>query len=275
MLWTPKQGILRVEHNTGAVGATNIGTTVTTGASSSTKGAVAELIASTSFDAYWMRVFATKYGGVAATAAQGCLDILIGAATEDVLIPNLLMGYCGGVGGRGAKVWDFPLHVPAGSRLSAQAAGIRTSTNLYVAVYLYGGDAYPPWRVGGHVTTYGIGTVPDGTTVTPGSSGAEGSWTEITASTTSGHFCLVPSFQCSGDTAIQAANVVVDLGVGSATESQIAEGYWFGTDTAEGMDGPYPSMPCFFDIPSGTRLVMRASHQGTPDLVNGAIHAVT
>jgi hypothetical protein len=278
MLWVPKKGVLRVEHNTGGVGAGTLGTSVTTGAASSTKGTPAELIASTSFDAYWVRVITSIYGALA-TDSRGCLDILIGAATEEVLIPNLLMGYCGvfsTAASVGPKFWDFPLYVPAGSRIAAQAAGARLSTAMRVAIFLYGGDGSPPFRTGSKVTTYGIGTVPDGTAITPGASGAEGAWTQIVAATSEDHFALVPSFQIGGDTTTSNLAYALDLGVGAATEEEIAQSYWYSTDSAERITGPLNSMPRFQDIPSGERLSMRVSNSGANDAnYNGAIHAVS
>jgi hypothetical protein len=277
MLWVPQKGVVRVEHNTGAVGTATPGTSVTTGSTSSTKGTPAQLIASTAFDAYWVTILASNYGN-AATASQGAMDILTGAATEDILIPNLLMGHCGSIAaaGKGPKRWDFPLYIPSGTRIAVQAAGARTSTAFRVWIYLYGGDGLPGHRVGTRVTTYGMGTVPDGTSITPGASAAEGSWTQITASTSQDHFAFLPSFQATGDTTLNNRLLTVDLGVGAATEEQIMEGYWFATDGGEFMDGPYPSMPCFHDVPASTRLVMRASNSGANDGgYNGVIHAVS
>lgn len=278
MLWVPQKGVLRREHNLGSVGGSPLGTAVTTGASASTKGTPAQLIASTSFEAYWVRVMATTYGNTTATASEGSMDILIGAATEDILIPDLLMGYCGGDTATqcGPKVWDFPLYVPAGSRLSAQAAGARVSTAVRVQIFLYGGHGYPPFRVGSKVTTYGIGTVPNGVTITPGASGAEGTFTQITASTSQEHFAFVPSFQVSTDTTTNNRVIAVDLGIGAATEEEIADQWIYRTDVNEAMEGPWNAMPCFQDVPSGTRLAMRASNNNTNDgPYNGAIHAVT
>src|SRR5262245_10721750 len=113
MLWVPKKGILRVESNVGSAGTLEPGTVVTTSGSANTKGTPAELSASTAFDAYWVKIQAWGYaaGGV---ASQGSMDILVGAATEEVLIADLLMGYCGGGGtsaGNGPKMWDFPLYI--------------------------------------------------------------------------------------------------------------------------------------------------------------------
>jgi hypothetical protein len=270
-------GQIQVQHNLASTAASTWGTTVTTGGTTATKGTPAQLIAATSFDAHWIRVIASSYG-TAATVSQGSFDILIGTSTEEVLIPDLLMGYCGGdlsAASNAGKVWDFPLYIPAGARLAAQAAGARITTAVQVSVFLYGG--YIPFgRVGSKVTTYGMGTVPDGTSITSGASGAEGSWTQITATTIDDHFALMPSFQITGDTTLSGRNYAVDIGQGAATEEQIAEGYMYSQNVQEQMSGPWNPMPCMVQVPSGTRLVMRASCSGTTATgLNGVIHGVT
>jgi hypothetical protein len=279
MLWVPQKGIWRMETNVGTVGANPYGTSVTTGGAAATKGTVVQLIASTAFDAYWITVLATGYG-LAATDSQGALDILIGAATEEVLIPNLLMGFCSPTNsatGVGPKRWDFPLYIPAGSRIAAQAAGQRVSTAMRVSVFLYGGDALPPFRVGRKVTTYGMGTVPFGTTIVPGASAAEGAWTQITASTSEDHFCFVPSFQAGTDTTLTRLMFSYDIGIGAATETEMVQGYLFTTTDNEMMRGPENPMPGFFDAPSGSRIVARVSNSGVNDAgnYNTVIHAVS
>ncbi len=274
-LWVPNKGDLLTQSNLPTVGSASLGVAVQTGGSSSTKGTPVELIGSTSFDSFWVEIFAEGYA-VSAGASQGCLDILVGASTEDILIADLLFGNCGGALTQqtGPKRWLFPLYIPAGTRIAAQAAGTRVSTNFDVGIKLYGGRGYPDCKIGSRVTTYGIGTVPAGTTVTPGGSGAEGSWTEIIASTTDDHFCLVPSFQFN-DTTVTALGVYqVDLGCGSATEELLGSFTYF-TQATESMDGPHEAFPVIQNIPASTRLVMRASSSVAVNTSNGAIHAVS
>ena len=276
MLWVPQKGKLRIEHTFGTASTGSI--TATTGASASTKGSVAEIIASTSFDSYMIAIMASQYGA-SATASEGALDILVGAATERVLIPNLLMGYCGGNTAdnlNGCKIWLFPLYIPAGTRIACQAAGARTATAVRVGIKLWGGDGFPKFRVGTKVTTYGMGTVPNGTTITPGASGAQGSWTQITASTGEDNFAFVPSFQVAADTTTNNRYLSLDLGIGAATEQVIGDGHVFMTNATEHMAGPFPCFPVYHDVPAGTRLVMRASCNSTIDGgYNGVIHAVS
>src|SRR5262245_12573571 len=267
MLWTPQKGLLRCEHNLGGQptnGQLIPGTVVTSGASSSTKGSWAELIAATAFDSYLAVV---SMAGVQGTtlSSKACLDIGIGAATEEVLIPDLLAGAASSVGTAsdtcGPKLWTFPLFIPSGSRLSARFACERTSFATRVAIWLYGGNGYPPFRVGSKVTTYGVASVPTGITITPGASGAEGSWTQIVNATSEDHFAVVPSFQVSGTT-VSIRVLTIDIGVGAATEEEIAAQYWFPHESVEGCAGPTPPFPAWADIPSGTRLAMRASCSG-------------
>lgn len=278
MLIIPQTGVVRVQHNTGSVGTATIGTAVTTGAAAGTKGNPVQLIASTLFDAYWVTIMTDNYAA-ATTASRGCLDILIGAATEHIIIPDLLFGNSGGISStakHGPKRWDFPLYIPAGSRLSAAAAGDRTSTNVGVSIYLFGGDGMPKDRCGGRVTTYGV-TVPAGTAITPGASGAEGAWTEIVASSSYDHIAFLPSFQ-EGGTTINLRNYTIDLGIGAAgAEKEICSGFWFQADTNESIQGPFPSMAFADDVPAGTRLCLRASNSGTNDAggYSAAIHAVS
>ena len=281
MLWVPQKGRLLQQHNTGSVGSLNIGTNVTTGASAGTKGSAAELIASTNFDAYLLEIHAGDYG-LSATACEGMLDILIGTATEEILIPNLLMGHCAGpnlaaIPASLGKSWLFPLYIPAGSRIAAQAAGARVSTVVRVAVRLLGGHGMPPFRVGSKVVSYPTSpSVPRGQPVTPGASGATGSFAEMVASTSEDHFALVPSFQVETDTTLTQKAYNLEFAVASAPEVLIATGYWYVTGTGEGMTGAWPALPCFADIPSGSRLALRVSNSGTNDAAYGAmLHCVS
>lgn len=276
MLHIPQKGRWLTQHNVGSVGTTTPGTSVTTGSTSTTKGTPAEIFSSTNFDACLIEICASNYFA-SSSDSRGCLDILIGAATESVLIADLLIGGCGGYTGAngGPKIWRFPLYIPSGSRIAAQAAGIRVSTAFQVQMRLYGGIISPPFRVGGRVDTYGV-TVPDGTTITSGASGAEGSWTQITASSSRDHFCLVPSFQLGNDTTINSRGLSVDVGVGAATEEEIGPSYLYVTGTSESLSGPWGYYePMFVDVPSGTRLAMRASCSGTVDAYAGALHGVS
>lgn len=276
MLWQPRKGDERCEHNTGAVGTVTIGTAVTTSGTASVKGTPAELITSTAFRSTRCVIIATEYAA-SGVASDGALDILIGAATEEVLIPNLLMGYCpSSNGGQGCKMWEFPLDIPSGSRIAAQAAGLRLSTAFRVAIYLYGGSGYAQGPVGTKVTTYGITTVPNGTTVAPGASGAEGAFTQITASTTEPCIAIVPSMQFTNQTSVANRALALDIGVGAATEEEIMAQIHWHTNSTEYIVGPLNPRPAFKAVPQGSRLAVRMSNSSTNSAgYDVALHCVS
>lgn len=276
MLWIPQKGALKVVTNMGVVGSTTPGASVTTGAAAATKGAPVELLsaATVAFDVFWLTIVAHGYA-VNAGRSEGAMDILAGAATEDVLIPNLLFGNCGTWATGRHKWWDFPVYIPAGTRISVQAAGQRTATAFRVGIYAYGGVSCPPWRVASKVVTYGV-SVPGGTALTPGTSGAQGSFTQITAATSEAHWGIVPSLQAGNDTGLAANALAMTVGVGAATEEQVGGPYSWTTETAETLMGPTPSFPMMEDIPSGTRLAARASASGsTADALEVALHCLS
>ena len=212
MYWSPPQR-LRTQSNAPAIATLTPGTAITTGATSSTKGSPAQIFATTNFDTWGVTLVFSDYGA-GATASDACFDLLIGA-NDDVLIPNILCGYSPVSQQLGSQRYWFPLFIPAGVKVSGRAAGLRTSTTMQLQLFLEGGTLSPPWRVGSRVTTYGITTVPNGTNVVAGNA-AEGSWTQMTASTSDDHFYLVPSFQLTNETNISGRSVLIDYGVGGS-----------------------------------------------------------
>jgi hypothetical protein len=278
MLWVPEKGRLLRQHNLGTIGSTP-GTSVTTGAAASTKGSPAEVFASTAFDSYLVEVSAWGYGS-SATDSKCCLDVMAGAATEEIIIPDLFVGYTEASSVTSivrAPSYFFPLYIPAGTRVSVRAAGQRVSTSFRVGINLWGGNAIPPFKVGREVVTYGITVLPLGQSVVPGASAAEGSWTEIVATTSEDHFAVMPGFSWGDDTTKQTRTYYVDIGVGAATEEQVAANYAYGMTGAEVGYGPFPAWPTFIDIPTGTRLTMRVSNSGTNDAgsYTGVIYGVS
>lgn len=269
MLWTPQKGRMTVVSNIGIVGTATPGTDVVSNATTLLDGAVTELIsaAANTQDSWGISLYITSTGA-SATAAEACMDILIGGATDDVLIPALICGY--GVMGKAWWNYFFPLHIPQGKRIAASLASVRVSITSRVICHLYGGSP-PPFRVGRKVTTYGTQVNnARGQAVVPTTSGGTASVTQITASTAEDHFALMPGFCIETDSASTAYNANIGIGVGAATEDRV--GTWIFTGTAsEESGGPIPNMPAFVDVPAGSRLSILASGSGTNDLAYGGL----
>lgn len=274
MLWLPGSPGVKVISNHGLVGTTTPWTAVPSSATTNTYGTVTELIsAANNTQNSWGIEVSVYRTGASAAARQGCIDILIGGATDDVLIPGLL---CGGTYNSANRTWFFPVHVPAGVRIAAQHANVGTSISARVGIKLFGGTP-PPFQVGRKVTAYGTKINNSrGQAVTPTASGGAASVTEFTASTTEDHFAFLPSFQISTDTAIAAVGVTnIGIGVGAATEERIGT-WWFFADTQEAQSGPISPMPAWREVPAGSRLTMLASYSTTNEAAyDGIVHAIS
>lgn len=129
------------------------------------------LIASTSEHSYGIFVRCMNTA-VATTITDALVDIAIGAAaSETVIIPNLIAGHLGATGiasmGMGG-MYFFPIVIPSGTRISATAQGTVVSDTVHVAVHLLQCPLPGMWY-GQRVTAYGADTGNSrGTALSPG-----------------------------------------------------------------------------------------------------------
>jgi hypothetical protein len=191
--------------------------TVTSSATANTKGSWTQLDAATGFEATSLVLTVnTQFGDT-----QYLLDIGVGGAgSEQVLIPNLHFAYANGT----VAVLTFPISVPAGSRISARVADNFGGSIIYVSgVVLVGGFVDPPPFQS--VVTYGADTTKSaGTLVDSGATvDTKGSWTQITASTTSSHKGLMVSMSRPdmGVAMTAAYAQLADIGVGGSGSEQV------------------------------------------------------
>lgn len=277
MIGVAQFGDVRVVTNGGIVGvSTAPGTAVPENATTLLYGTVTELIsAANNIQDSWgieVSVFET---GASATANECSIDILVGGATDDVLISSLLVG---GAYAATPRTFFFPVHIPAGLRVAARLASVRTgiTPDPTVLVTLYGGTP-PPFKVGNKVITYGTKiNNARGQAVTPTASGGAASVTQMVASSTDDAFYLLPGFQVAVDTTIAAAGwLAVGIGVGAATEERIGT-WWFGKSAAEHQYGCYPTLGAFRNVPAGSRLSLLVSNGTANDSDHdGLIYAVS
>lgn len=275
MLWLPNNGRVNVITNAGIVGTATPGTGLPSNATTLLDGAVTEIIsAANNVQESWGIKIWISSTGLAATAAEACADILIGGATDDVLIPALICGYAVAQGsGYG---YYFPLHIPQGKRIAARLASVRVSITAQIVIWLYGGSN-PPWQVGRKVTALGTQiNNARGQAIVPTASGGAASVTQLIASTAEDYFALAPGFQAATDTTITPNGYVnIGIGLGAATEDRVGT-WWFSKTTGEDMGGPWPTFPVFRDVPAGSRVTMLASNSGANDAAyDGLVYAVS
>lgn len=254
--------LVGVSRTVGSVPASTQGTTITSNASVDTKGSWVELTSATTIPASWVLVqFANA--GVGANAAGGrfLVDIGIGAATEQVIIPDLMF-YSRGLGG-GMTPYLFPLSIPTGSRLSARSQDSTGGQSVEVVVTLFAG-APTASGVPSIVSAYGSTTGSMGTNIDPGGTAhTDSSWVELTASTDRDHHWLVIAGSF-GDGAVANARWLFDLGIGAATEQEIVSDLLHGANATNDFgDSPVIAFPYY--VPKGSRLSGRVRSTSITD----------
>jgi hypothetical protein len=132
------------------------------------------------------------------------------------MIPNLDAANTGGLSSidQPPAVYWFPLFVPAGSRLSANAQASTASDTVVVGVFLFGKPTMPVWA-GRKVTAYGADTANSrGTSFTPGAS-SYGSAAQLSASIGDPIRAMQIAYSGLESTALATDRYLMRVGVGS------------------------------------------------------------
>lgn len=242
----------------GITASASRGTTVTASATANTMGAWVQLTAATARESTWCEVHVHS-----STAARDYLiDIGIGGAgSEVVLIPYLVSGSGTGSISRGAD-FRFPLLIPAGARISARCQSGTGSSTIRVSMTL-GGGGFTQEAGMGQVSAYGaVAASTAGTTVDPGGTTAntKGAWTQLAASTTAPIRALLIG-QCNQlQSTRTSCDWLMDVGIGGAgSEVVVLPDLHFECSTTDDTIIPQARGPWFVDIPTGSRLSVRAA----------------
>lgn len=243
-----------VSRNIGGDTSDSGGAAVTPGAGS--KGSWVEIIGSTEFDAHWIEVYCGVGGGYFR------VDIGIGAATEQVIIPDLY--FVQRTTGSDHPPYMFPLFIPKGSRISARAARHVGTTATDITVNLFSGSVAGPPPVASRVSCYGSVAVANGTNIDPGGTAhTKSAWVQITSATERDHHWLVLSTR-NGNGGSPTSQWLLDVGIGSATEQVLVENILMTLDSGTSFSmGSRRHLPLF--VPAGSRLAIRAQCSNTTD----------
>lgn len=227
------------------------GTSVAASLTANTKGSWVELVSATGRASK-----SVKVTGNPNSAAAYLLDIGVGAAgSEQVLIADV---HHSGINQVPLSA-EFPVSIPAGSRVAARLACSTAFAEMTTTAYLSSsGFSGPP---GLHrVVTYGaVPASSNGTVIDPGSTAnTKGAWVELVLSSTAAHRALVMAVGNNNNTAAVATTWLIDIGVGGAGFEQvlIADFRVQATATETLVPG---STPVFgVTIPEGSRLAVRS-----------------
>lgn len=232
---------------------------ITSGGSAHTKGAWTELIAATEHDANWIAISSNSHS----VSTVGLIDIGIGAAAEQILIPDLFV-IARNAGG-GFPPYLFPVFIPKGSRITARWQNAAISATARVSVHLFGGTLLSGGSGPSIVSGYGATASSLGTNIDPGATANTWSaWTEMTAATDRDHRWLVLSGRYGDGAPAATVSHRVQIGIGAATEQVLVPDIPITVDTiADFAFSAVTAYPIF--IPKGSRLTLRVRASVTAD----------
>lgn len=159
----------------------SFGTSITGSGTANVKGSYTQLLSALAEDAYMVYIRITD-GNTNATGRDGTVDIGIdpaGGTSYSVLIPDLLASQAG-ASADGAHIYWFPVRIPAGATVAARTSQSVISATCRVSIAVRGKPSRPdliPW--GTTVTAFGVGASSNGTSITPGTSGADGTYVSL------------------------------------------------------------------------------------------------
>lgn len=251
---------VRQSNNSARPSATQ-GTSVTPAVGS--KGSWVTLIASLNFDTYGLLICINN-NSASAASRNSAMDIGIGAAaSEVVLIPNLIAGNAAGYTSGGLWYY-FPIFIPAGTRIAARAQStVVTAFNTFVQALQ---KPLNPALTRRAYFAEAIGmTLPQGTSVTPGTT-SEGAWTLLGTTTRELWHWQIGGQISSADATHNAAAIHMDLAVGNGTNFQILmDSVLLATSTTEFANMPLMLPGVELAVAPGSSLYTRAQSSGAVD----------
>lgn len=263
--WTDNFGT----PGTGASAATDGYGVAMTAGTSSADGSVTEIVPALAHDCEYLWLGIQGFA-ISGSASSALLDIMIdpaGGTSWSELISDLV------VGGASAMSWalvstsvalglplgfHFPLWIRAGASIGARArfAGASAPTNSRVMAIVAGGNKNPAsWWCGQKVETVGTLDAANsrGQVVSPGGSGAFGSWTNLGSTTGARAGAAQWAVGCPPTNTAGENSFLWEFGYGS---TRLGPRLMKGTTTGERQSGPM-AMPFFCDIPAGTQIQVR------------------
>lgn len=237
----------------GAVPASTSWVSATSGAAH-TKGAYAQVVASTDIDGMLLLWFIG--GNWDGFLRRHLIDIAIGGAgSEQIIISNYMFEVAG------TALWGnipilFPINIPRGTRIAARHQSDVASSPLYISASIIAPGFTTPGLLG-RCTTYGAVTATTkGTSIDPGATAnTKGAYVQLTAS------CdkireLVLLFGMSQNS-VNEFNWYIDIAIGAAASEQVILSNIPARAIYDSFN-PFSFGPIPISIPAGNRIAARA-----------------
>ena len=239
----------------------------TASASTHTKGAYTELIASTSAECGFIDFQIGSTALTGSSAAQ-LIDIAVGAAgSEVVVVPDVAVG---GIGGNGSNVGiQLPIKIPSGSRVSFRnQAEIASDTCRIFNFTTYAFDAA--------LCPTSLDVLGTDTATSTGTelAGSSGTWTEIVASTSQAYtgFNLIPSTSEANQDSV--GEITLEIGVGAAGSEVVLGAIMVQYGNSEFVARSTQFVLIGGNVPAGSRLAVRHNKTSNPEKMDVCLIAI-
>jgi len=265
MLWAPCRQQFGVATNTTGAG------TVTPGASSA-EGSWATIVTAPASNVwgFYVEVYGGSTGG---QSKQHLLDIGVdpaGGTSFTAIITDLPCGGSANSTDLGHQSFYFPLYIPANATVGARIEGSNaTAGTVTVLIRLFGQPSRPEGIVlGSFSETIGLaGSGSLGTSVTPGN-GTAGSWVSL-GTTTQHLYWWQIGVQLDNAAVTAGRQTYFELAYGDGTNKHVICERFVQNTGAEEIFELTSLMAneanCYFPVPAGATLYMRATCSAAPD----------
>lgn len=243
--------------------------TATASATPHTKGSWVEIVAALTSECTLLDLGIAVGTSLNTANTSTLLDIGVGAGgSEVVVVPDLNVGYQL----NNTFKARIPLTIPAGSRVAARCQGAAVSQAIGIRATFY---AFPHGRRPSR-TVVAMGpnaATSRGVDIAGTTANTKSSWVEITAATTEPFYALVVGLSGGGDTTLNTATALVDIGAGPAgSETVIVTDLPVSVGAAESITYDPGAHPV--NIPKGTRLAARWARSNTGDSLDAALYGI-
>lgn len=269
-----------VDNVASSTTAGEFGTSVTAdGTTAHVKGPYTELIAATARPSYGIMIALGNVGTVASTNTRMLVDIAVGAASSEiVIIPNLIAGQaCASNSANGSpNNYYFPIHIPAGVRISARCQTLALSDTVHVQVRLIEGQIPGKWY-GSRVTAYGANTGNSTGTSHSHGNGAYNTTTQLSAAIANPIRAMQVGIDLLADTTAVTKRGHLRIAAGSSINYIVTDLPFRETTTLENMDFMETNFLLShmgFNIPAGSYLGVGADMNASGEARGYIIYGV-
>ena len=233
------------------------GVIITAPGATNTKGAYAEVVASTAGAATGMVVVISTGGN----DSDGLFDIATGAASSEVdIVSNQFIRHQNSNTNQ-SHVFYYPVAIAAGTRVAMRRQATSTTASMTASIYLLN-ETQSKRLDTCTAVTYGAATGDSGgTSVDPGGTAStKGSYSQITATTSADiHFVTVMVGHADNNNALTSCYWSIDIATGAAaSESIVIADIRTQVHTGSRINSAHFFGPFPVYITSGTRLAARA-----------------